>query len=73
YDINCQYSKNLAHWLEENRYLSLPSRLQIQLSIGLWHVHGHQTECFTRYAPNFIPGASWVDSEIMETLWSSLN
>ncbi|KAI5988638.1 hypothetical protein F5J12DRAFT_907686 [Pisolithus orientalis] len=58
YDINCQYSKNLACWLEENRYLSLPSRLQIQPSIGLWHVHGHQTECFTRYAPNFILGAS---------------
>ncbi|KAI5993816.1 hypothetical protein F5J12DRAFT_785937 [Pisolithus orientalis] len=73
YDINCQYSKNLACWLEENRYLSLPSGLQIQPSIGLWHVHGHQTECFTRYAPNFIPGAGWVDGEIMETLWSSLN
>ncbi|KAI5983608.1 hypothetical protein F5J12DRAFT_787810 [Pisolithus orientalis] len=67
------YSKNLAHQLEENRYLSLPSRLQIQPSIGLWHVHGHQTECFARYAPNFIPGAGWVDGEIMETLWSSLN
>ncbi|KAI6141233.1 hypothetical protein BKA82DRAFT_4362346 [Pisolithus tinctorius] len=73
YDINCQYSKNLACRLEENRYLSLPSGLQIQPSIGLWHVHGHQTECFARYAPNFIPGASWVDGEIMETLWSSLN
>ncbi|KAI6140527.1 hypothetical protein BKA82DRAFT_4363373 [Pisolithus tinctorius] len=73
YDINCQYSKNLACRLEENRYLSLPSRLQIQPSIGLWHVHGHQTECFARYAPNFIPGASRVDGEIMETLWSSLN
>ncbi|KAI6142698.1 hypothetical protein BKA82DRAFT_4017945 [Pisolithus tinctorius] len=73
YDINCQYSKNLARRLEENRYLSLPSRLQIQPSIGLWHVHGHQTECFARYAPNFIPGAGRVDGEIMETLWSSLN
>ncbi|KAI5998973.1 hypothetical protein F5J12DRAFT_784815 [Pisolithus orientalis] len=67
------YSKNLAHQPEENRYLSLPSRLQIQPRIGLWHVHGHQTECFTRYAPNFILGAGQVDSEIMETLWSSLN
>ncbi|KAI6141855.1 hypothetical protein BKA82DRAFT_115854, partial [Pisolithus tinctorius] len=73
YDINCQYSKNLACQLEENRYLSLPSGLQIQPSIGLWHVHGHQTECFARYAPNFILGASQVDGEIMETLWSSLN
>ncbi|KAI6145957.1 hypothetical protein BKA82DRAFT_4016123 [Pisolithus tinctorius] len=73
YDINCQYSKNLACQLEENRYLSLPSGLQIQPNIGLWHVHGHQTECFARYAPNFIPGAGRVDGEIMETLWSSLN
>ncbi|KAI5998406.1 hypothetical protein F5J12DRAFT_724985 [Pisolithus orientalis] len=41
--------------------------------IGLWHVHGHHTECFAQHAPNFIVGAGWVDGEIMVTLWSSLN
>ena len=73
YDINRQYSKNLAHWLKGNNFVSLPDSLQIQPSIGLWHVHGHKAECFSQYAPNFIPGASQVDGEIMETLWSSLN
>ncbi|KAL4075203.1 hypothetical protein V8B97DRAFT_2022219 [Scleroderma yunnanense] len=36
----------------------------VQPSIGIWHVHGHKTECF-----------SWcgLGGEIMETLWSSLN
>jgi len=73
YDINCQYSKNLKQWLEANNFISLPCGLWIQPSIGLWHVHGHKAECFTRYAPNFISGAGHVDGEIMETLWSSLN
>ncbi|KAI5980405.1 hypothetical protein F5J12DRAFT_789308 [Pisolithus orientalis] len=58
YDINCQYSKD---------------GMQICPGIGLWHVHGHRTECFAQYAPNFIVGAGQVDGEIMETLWSSLN
>ncbi|KAI6012389.1 hypothetical protein F5J12DRAFT_926324 [Pisolithus orientalis] len=58
YDINCQYSKD-GMW--------------ICPGIGLWHVHGHHTECFAQYAPNFIVGAGQVDGEIMETLWSSLN
>ena len=73
YDINCQYSKNLICWLEANNFISLPCRLSIQPSIGLWHVHGHKAECFTWYAPNFISGVGRVDGEIMETLWSSLN
>ncbi|KIM63799.1 hypothetical protein SCLCIDRAFT_116668, partial [Scleroderma citrinum Foug A] len=71
YDINCQYSKNLYSWINRNQFISLPPG--IQPGIGIWHVHGHQTQCFVRYAPNFIPGAGNVDGEIMETLWSSLN
>ncbi|KAL4078342.1 hypothetical protein V8B97DRAFT_2021446 [Scleroderma yunnanense] len=73
YDINCQYSKNLACWLKVNQFISMLASLTIQPSIGLWHVHGHQTECFVQYAPNFIPEVGHVDGEIMETLWSSLN
>ncbi|KAF8124933.1 hypothetical protein EV363DRAFT_1299555 [Boletus edulis] len=44
-----------------------------QAGIGIWHVHGHQTECFARHGPLFIQGAGWVDGEIIETLWSMLN
>lgn len=40
---------------------------------GMWHVHGHRSECYARYAPLFIPGAGWVDGEIIQTLWSILN
>ncbi|KAL4079712.1 hypothetical protein J3A83DRAFT_4155338 [Scleroderma citrinum] len=73
YDINCQYSKNLACQLKVNQFISMLASLTIQPGIGLWHMHGHQTECFVWYAPNFIPGVGHVDGEIIETLWSSLN
>ncbi|KAI5996884.1 hypothetical protein F5J12DRAFT_698389, partial [Pisolithus orientalis] len=56
-----------------NAYISMPDGMQICPGIGLWHVHGHHTEYFAQYAPNFIVGAGQVDGEIMETLWSSLN
>ena len=73
YDVNCQYNKNLHRRIGNNQFISLPPDLKIVPGIGIWHVHGHQTQCFARYAPNFIPGAGNVDGEIMETLWSSLN
>jgi len=73
YDINCQYSKNIKWQLEANNFISLPRGIWIQPSIGLWHVHGHKAECFTRYAPNFISSVGHINGEIMETLWSSLN
>ena len=73
YDINCQYSQNLVHQIWSNNFISLPDGLQIVPGIGIWHVHGHKSECFPRYVLNFIPGAGRVDGEIMETLWSSLN
>ena len=57
YDINCQYSKHMTQRLKANNFISLPDGLQIQPGISLWHVHGHKAECFSRYAPNFIPGA----------------
>ncbi|KAF9470578.1 hypothetical protein BDN70DRAFT_821168, partial [Pholiota conissans] len=41
--------------------------------IGMFHVHGHQEQCFYRFAPSFIPGAGNVAGEILESLWSELN
>ncbi|KAI5986018.1 hypothetical protein EDC04DRAFT_2534868, partial [Pisolithus marmoratus] len=73
YDINCQYSQNLGCQIATNPFLSILQGIKIQPGIGIWHVHGHKTECFTRYAPNFIPSSGNVDGEIMETLWSTLN
>ena len=72
YDVNCQYNKNLHRRIANNQFISLPPDLKIVPGIGIWHVHGHQMQCFVWYAPNFIPGAGNVDGEIMETLWSSV-
>ncbi|KAI5998448.1 hypothetical protein EDC04DRAFT_2612458 [Pisolithus marmoratus] len=65
--------QNLGHQIATNPFLSILQGIKIQPGIGIWHVHGHKTECFTRYAPNFIPGSGNVDGKIMETLWSTLN
>jgi hypothetical protein len=73
YDINCQYHKHLQDRVKHSPYLNLPPNLDIVPGIGLWHVHGHQDSCFSRYASNFIPGAGRIDGEIMETLWAPLN
>ncbi|KAH7889148.1 hypothetical protein F5I97DRAFT_1788563, partial [Phlebopus sp. FC_14] len=73
YDINCQYMKNLHKQIRDSTYLKLNSQLSFISSIGIWHVHGHQVECFARYTPNFISRAGWVDGEIIETLWSTIN
>ena len=73
YDINCQYMKNLRRCVMGSKYLSISPNMNLVPSIGIWHVHGHQPECFAQYAPNFIPGAGCVDGEIIETLWNPLN
>ncbi|KAG2057442.1 hypothetical protein BDR06DRAFT_980855 [Suillus hirtellus] len=62
YDINCQYNKFLKDRITSSMYLSIPIGMDIISGIGLWHVHGHQDSCYV-----------WIDREIMETLWASLN
>jgi hypothetical protein len=69
YDIACQYSVHLLERIEDD----LPEGIEIDCGIGMFHVHGHQEECFYRFAPSFIPGAGNVAGEILETLWSELN
>ena len=51
----------------------IPFKLQVEAAIGLFHVHAHKDKCFFRYATSFIPGASVIAAEILESLWSSLN
>lgn len=69
YDIACQYFVHLCDRIGTR----LPSGLDLEGAIGLFHVHAHKDECFFRYAPSFIPGAGVVVGEILESLWSSLN
>src|SRR6266850_2469692 len=69
YDIACQY---FIHIQDRIGHL-LPSGLELDCTIGLFHVHGHKDECFFRYATTFIPGTGVTVGEILEMLWSSLN
>ena len=69
YDIACQYTI----YLRERIGHLLPTGLDIDTAIGLFHVHGHKEECFFRFAPTFIPGTGIVAGEILESLWSGLN
>ncbi|KAF8546625.1 hypothetical protein OG21DRAFT_1527707 [Imleria badia] len=73
YDINCNYIKKLHARVGPSKYIEIPEDTMITPGIGIWHIHGHWAECFARHAPLFIPGAGWVDGEIIETLWSVLN
>jgi hypothetical protein len=73
YDIMCQYHRNLTRRVDQSPYLEIPDGLHISKAIGLFHIHGHQDECFPRFAPTFIKGAGQVDGEILETLWAVLN
>ncbi|KIK78828.1 hypothetical protein PAXRUDRAFT_162956, partial [Paxillus rubicundulus Ve08.2h10] len=59
YDMNCAYMRKL--------------RQCIVPGIGIWHVLGHQPQCFSRYAPLCIEGAGWIYGEVIKTLWSILN
>ncbi|KIK12457.1 hypothetical protein PISMIDRAFT_120862 [Pisolithus microcarpus 441] len=56
---------------ESSDFLHIPPSMKIMAGIGMWHVHGHKKECYMRYLLLFIKG--WVDGEIIETLWSTLN
>jgi Kyakuja-Dileera-Zisupton transposase len=69
YDIACQYSV----YLQDRIGNQLPAGLDIDVAIGLFHVHAHKDQCFFQYATSFIPGAGIVAGEILESLWSSLN
>ncbi|KAI6094086.1 hypothetical protein EV401DRAFT_1821951, partial [Pisolithus croceorrhizus] len=73
YDVNCTYMKNLWRRVDNSTFLEIAPSLRIVAGIGMWHVHGHKKECYARYSPLFIRGSGWVDGEIIETLWSTLN
>ncbi|KIK79614.1 hypothetical protein PAXRUDRAFT_160879 [Paxillus rubicundulus Ve08.2h10] len=73
YDINCTYMRKLRQHVGNNEFLNFPKDMEIAPGIRIWHVHGHQLQCFSRYAPLYIEGAGWIDGEVIETLWSILN
>src|SRR5260221_3603646 len=56
-----------------SRHLKIPDGLELRLGISLFHIHGHQDTCLTRYLPSFIEGGRQIDGETIETLWAPLN
>jgi hypothetical protein len=73
YDISCQYCRYLLDRIDFNPALNVPPNVKLIHAIGLFHVHGHKSECLYRWATSYVPGAGIVDGEILETLWSVLN
>ncbi|KIK73380.1 hypothetical protein PAXRUDRAFT_178597, partial [Paxillus rubicundulus Ve08.2h10] len=65
--------RKLRQCVGNNEFLKFPMEMEIVPGIGIWHVHGHQPQRFSRYAPLYIKGAGWIDGEVIETLWSILN
>ena len=59
--------------IKKSETLSIPDNMEFLQGIGLFHVHGHQNQCYARFAPSFIPGAELLNGEIIETLWVALN
>ncbi|KAI6112603.1 hypothetical protein F5141DRAFT_1063007 [Pisolithus sp. B1] len=64
---------SMGRQVDNTKFLEIAPSLRIVVGIGMWHVHGHKKECYARYFPLFIRGSGWVDGEIIETLWSTLN
>ena len=73
YDINCSFWEHFLERVQKSDFLEVPEAMEFLREIGLFHVHGHQNQCFMRFSPNFIPGAGMIDGEIIETLWVGLN
>ncbi|KIK90375.1 hypothetical protein PAXRUDRAFT_87276, partial [Paxillus rubicundulus Ve08.2h10] len=73
YDIACQLSIHFGAWVLTSNYLKFSISIQIVWGIGLFHIHGHQDVCLSRYSPDLIPGIGKVDGDVLENLWSQLN
>ena len=57
YDIACQYSIHLERQISH----LLPTGLEVDQAIGLFHVHAHKEKCFYQFASSFIPGAGIIN------------
>ena len=73
YDICCQWIIHFQQCVAKTTTLELVDSLEIMGAIGKWHLAAHIPSCFPMYTLNFIEGASQVDGEILETLWSGLD
>ena len=73
YNIMCQYSVHFEEQVRKSPELSIPSPLELQTGIGLFHIHDHQGSGLSQFSPSYILRAKQIDGEIIETLWAPLN
>ncbi|KAN0128336.1 hypothetical protein V8E53_013841, partial [Lactarius tabidus] len=55
YDIMCQYQVHFQKRVMNSPELSIPSSLELQNSIRLFHIHRHQDSCLPRTYPDTPP------------------
>jgi len=73
YDVVCEYGVYMDSRFSDHPGLTMPEGLKVMQAIGLFHVHGHKSDCLHRFATTYIPGMGVIDGEILETLWAVLN
>ncbi|KIK75853.1 hypothetical protein PAXRUDRAFT_18623 [Paxillus rubicundulus Ve08.2h10] len=56
YDITCQFSVPFGTRVLKSDYLKFSDSIQMIWGIRLFHIHGHQDVCLSRYIPDLIPG-----------------
>ena len=47
--------------------------MDITGAVGKWHLAAYIPECFPKFSLNFVEGASQVEGEILEMLWSRMD
>lgn len=60
YDISCSYMKKFHAQGANNTYIQIWPQVQIITGIGIWHVHGHHPDCYSRYACLFLVLVGWM-------------
>ena len=73
YNVMCQWHVNMNYRVEGSEHFKIPDGLELRFGIGLFHIHGHQDTCLTRYLPSFIQGGRQIDDKTIEMLWAPLN
>ena len=73
YDICCQWIMHFCRRVSTSEWLKMLDLLDIIGAVGKWHLAAHIPSCFLKFTLNFVEGATQVNGEIMETLWSGLD
>ncbi|KAJ7107309.1 hypothetical protein C8R43DRAFT_905798 [Mycena crocata] len=74
YDIACQWQINLPTRMKEMpKHLQLPSDVEIQFGLPVWHAAAHEASCQAQNSLTYLEGVGRTDGEGIERTWSGLN